>query len=77
MANLLGDADRDREITSGNVLTILRSSVDAADLTPEQTKIADVDNDGEITTNDALAVLRYSVDMRDDSNISGSVYASM
>ena len=73
MANLLGDADRDREITSGNVLTILRSSVDA----PEQTKIADVDNDGEITTNDALAVLRYSVDMRDDSNISGSVYASM
>ena len=64
----LGDIDGDGEITANDALTILRSSVGMAALTPEQNKLADVDGDTEITANDALAVLRYSVGLADDDS---------
>lgn len=63
-----GDIDGDGEITANDALTILRSSVGMANLTPEQNKLADVDSDTEITANDALAVLRYSVGMADEDS---------
>lgn len=73
---IIGDLDGDGEITANDALTILRSSVGMADLTPEQNKLADIDGDTEITANDALAVLRYSVGMSDaDSPINKPVAA--
>ena len=68
-AHAIGDIDGDGTVTSNDALDVLRASVGAADLTPDQKKLADVDGDGELTSNDALAMLRYSVGLDSGGNI--------
>ena len=65
----LGDIDGDGTVDATDALSILRSSIGMANLTPVQRKLADVDNDSEITSNDALAVLRFSVGFGSGGNI--------
>ena len=72
---IYGDLDGDKQITSNDALTMLRSSVGITVLTSEQFVLADVDGDKNITANDALAVLRFSVGMGGDNKIGRSIAA--
>ena len=57
---LLGDADFDGIVNSGDALKVLRMSAGLDSYTDEFIKFVDVDYDGRITSADALEILRFS-----------------
>ena len=58
---MLGDVNRDGEITSADAQLILRYCVGKVELDDEQLILADLNSDGEITSADAQKVLRICV----------------
>ena len=56
--HLLGDADGDREVSSGDAVAILRYLA-ACEVENFAAEAADFDGDGIITSGDAVAILRY------------------
>lgn len=64
----LGDVDKDDAITSGDAMSILRTSL-GMDSVPVDSKLGDVDEDTVITSNDAVLVLRASVGLEDGNRI--------
>ena len=58
---VMGDIDRDGEVTVSDALRALRFSVGITVPTDDETVIGDMDRDGLITVTDALAILRLSV----------------
>ncbi len=59
-AVLIGDMDKDGEITVADALAALRIAAKLADETEEAIAIGDVDGDGVITVSDALRILRVA-----------------
>lgn len=72
---IYGDLDGDGNITAGDALIILRTSVGLETLTSEQISLADVDSDSVVTAQDALAVLRNSVGILDDNLVGKPITA--
>ena len=58
---VMGDIDRDGEVTVSDALRALRFSVGITVPADDETVIGDMDRDGSITVTDALAILRLSV----------------
>ena len=58
---MLGDVNRDGEITSADAQLILRYCVGKVELDDEQLILADLNSDGEITSADAQKVLKICV----------------
>ena len=58
---IIGDADGDGKITSGDSLLVLRASVGLENIDYNLMRVSDIDNDDRITSADSLAVLRHSV----------------
>ena len=55
---VVGDADGDGEVTSGDAVAILRY-IAAYEVESFGIDVADFDGDGEVTSGDAVAILRY------------------
>ena len=78
-ANILGDADRDGDVTVMDATRIQRwlaelcdidgSDYTGVDLTDEQAKIADADEDGDVSVMDATAIQRHMADLPTNENI--------
>ena len=62
---IFGDLDDDKSVTSGDAVTVLRSSSGMEELTPVQLVAADVNNDDSVASDDALSVLRFSANFQD------------
>ena len=56
---VLGDVDRDGELTIADVTEIQRALAMFTELTQEQTMLADVDNDGCVSITDATYIQMY------------------
>lgn len=68
---ILGDVDRNEELTSLDALYILRYVINAEKFTDEQKIIADVDGNGEITSIDSLMVQRILAGYGSETIVSG------
>ncbi len=68
-AGLIGDIDRDGEITSADALAILRISAELEDCGSTKETLSDTDDDGYVTSADALDVLRRSAGLPSSETI--------
>ena len=60
---ILGDADKSKNVTSNDAVTILRNLVDLLVLDSSAAVLSDINSDNNITSNDAVDILRYLVDI--------------
>ncbi|MBE6813308.1 MAG: hypothetical protein E7523_10575 [Ruminococcaceae bacterium] len=63
---ILGDVNRDRNISASDARLALRASVGLETLTPAQTAAADATGDGILAAGDARLILRWSVGLLED-----------
>lgn len=62
---LLGDVNKDEEISAADALMVLRHCVKLISLDEQQSLAADVSGEGEADVNDALYILKYAVKLID------------
>lgn len=64
---LIGDADQDGFVDSGDATTILKYNVGSVELVGDGQAAADADQDGFVDGGDATAILKYNVGVVDSS----------